>query len=423
MSLSLRTLPIVEKWECRGCGHCCRGTTVALDERDLKTLKEQEWDKHPEFRGVKTVVRERHFGGRHVLAKRADGRCVFLSDEGRCRIHEMHGPDAKPAICRMFPLQLVPLGDFAYLTTRRSCPTAAVDEGRPLIEHLRELKRSDLASRLTTSAAAPPPIVQGGRRSWRDFLAAADVLQRLMVDDRMPMVRRLVHGLQFCSRLEECRVPPVGENAWPELMQCLGASAAEGAGQYFQDRTPPSLATALLFRLLGVHYIRSHPSFRIARGKGFQPATSTDWKPVPLGRLRILGVMARFARGKGTLPAINPQFPAATFKSLEEPLGPLSPDVAHPLNRYFETHAASKQYAVVGTRRPLVESFRALAFKYPIALWLLRLVSTGREPITRDMVDIVVALERGHGLTALGRGTMAMAGKRELERLIAWYAR
>ena len=70
-----------------------------------------------------------------------------------------------------------------------------------------------------------------------------------------------------------------------------------------------------------------------------------------------------------------------------------------------------------------MESFRALAFKFPIALWLLRLASGGREPTTQDMVDIVVALERGHGLTALGRAAMAMAGKRELERLIAWYAR
>jgi lysine-N-methylase len=358
---------------------------------------------------VKTVVRERLFGGRRVLAKRADGRCVFLSDEGRCRIHEIYGPDAKPAICRMFPLQVVPLGDFAYLTTRRSCPTAAVDEGRTLTEHLRELKKSGLASRFASPTSHPPPIVRGGRRNWRDFLAAADVLQRLTTDEGLPMVRRLVHGLSFCSLLEECRVSRVEEKAWPELLQCLEASAVEGAGELFRDRQPPSRSTAFLFRLLAVHYIRSHPGYSLA------DRSRQRW--------RMLRAMARFARGKGNVPAIHPQFPTAKFKSLEEPLGPLSPDVAHPLNRYFETHAASKQYAAVGTRRPLVESFRALAFKYPIALWLLRLASSGREPAKDDIVNIVVALERGHGLTALGRAAMAMAGKRELERLIAWYAR
>jgi lysine-N-methylase len=409
LSPSLRTLPIVEKWDCQGCGHCCRGTTVVLGEQDLIALREQEWEKHPEFQGVKTVVRERLLGGRRALAKRTDGRCVFLSDEGRCRIHEIHGPEAKPAICRMFPLQLVPLGDFAYLTTRRSCPTAAVDEGRPLSEHLRELKKSGLAGRFSLSAPDPPPIVRGGQRSWRDFLAAADVLARLTSDDRLPMVRRLVHGLSFCSLLGECRVSRVEEKAWAELLECLEASAAEGAGEFFRDRQPPSRSAAFLFRLLAVHYIRSHPGYCLA--PGFRQ------------RWRMLGAMARFARGKGAVPPIHEQFPLATFESLETPLGPLSPDVAHPLNRYFETHAASKQYAVVGTRRPLVESFRALAFKYPIALWLLRLASGDREPTTSDMIDIVVALERGHGLTALGRAAMAMASKRELERLIAWYAR
>jgi hypothetical protein len=331
----------------------------------------------------------------------------------------------------MFPLQLVPLGDFAYLTTRRSCPTAAVDEGRSLNEHLRELKQSGLASRFATGAVDPPPIVRGGRRGWRDFLAAADVLARLTTDERVPMVRRLVHGLQFCALLEECRVSRVVEKAWSELLQCLEAAAVEGAGEFFRDRRPPARSTAFLFRLLGVHYIRSHPGFLSAREMGFQPVGTRTIQPVdqaggkanPRGRWHMLRAMARFARGQGTVPAIHPQFPDAAFESLEEPVGPLSPEVAQPLNRYFETHAASKQYAVVGTHRPLVENFRALAFKYPIALWLLRLASGGREPTKSDMVDIVVALERGHGLTALGRAAMAMAGKRELERLIAWYAR
>jgi hypothetical protein len=137
----------------------------------------------------------------------------------------------------------------------------------------------------------------------------------------------------------------------------------------------------------------------------------------------MLKAMAQFARGQGDVPALHPQFPAATFVALERPLGPLPAEVLQPLDRYIQTHTASKQYAVVGTRRSLIESFRALAFTYPVALWLLRLASGDGQPRPQDAVDIVVALERGHGLSALTRAATAMAGKRELERLIAWYGR
>lgn len=94
-----------------------------------------------------------------------------------------------------------------------------------------------------------------------------------------------------------------------------------------------------------------------------------------------------------------------------------------PLSRLFETHTESKYYAIVGHQRSLVESYRALALSYPLAMWLLRLVIGKREPQTSDVVDTVVALERGQGLTGLSRGATAMANSRELERVIAWYAR
>jgi hypothetical protein len=58
-----------------------------------------------------------------------------------------------------------------------------------------------------------------------------------------------------------------------------------------------------------------------------------------------------------------------------------------------------------------------------MALWLLRLATGERQPSVDDMVYIVAALERGHGLAALSRGTTAMAHTKQLQRLIAWYAR
>ncbi len=405
---SIRT-PIAEKWDCHGCSVCCRGSTIVLDAEDLAQLRSQRWHEQAEFRGVKTVVRESLLGGRRVLAKRKDGSCVFLSDEGRCRIHELHGAEAKPAICRMFPLQFVALERVVNLTVLRSCPSAAADRGRPLQQHVGSLKKSGLAARLSPARAAPPPIAGGANSDWRAFLAAADTLANLITDNRLPMVRRLVHGLAFCSLLEDCKFSKLQQQDFHELMQMLAASAAETVGPFFQDRQPPSRAAASLFRQVGAHYMRSHPGFPLAAG----------WRQ----RWRMLWVSARFARGQGRVPAIHPGFPETTFQQLEEPLGPLPAEIARPLDRFFETQAASKQYALVGRRKSLVESFRTLAFAFPMALWLLRLATGEQKPTQEDVVDIVVALQRGRGMTALSRGAMALESKQQIRRLVCWYAR
>ena len=170
----LKALPIIEHWDCHGCTDCCRATTIFLDKTDLAKLREQRWQDHEDFRGIKTVTRVHVLGGRRVLSKKPDGSCVFLSTEGRCRIHQEHGADAKPAVCRMFPLQLVPLANRTNLTVRRLCPSAAVDRGRPLKDHLKELKKSGLVEKFAVARSAPPAIVRGVRRSWTDFFAVSE---------------------------------------------------------------------------------------------------------------------------------------------------------------------------------------------------------------------------------------------------------
>ena len=409
MTTSIRTLPIVEKWDCHGCGRCCRGSTIPLDENDLQKLAEQRWEDHPDFCGVRTVVRERLWRGRRVLAKRTDGYCVFFSPQGRCHIHELFGADAKPAVCRLYPLQVVPLGKFAYLTSRRSCPSAAADRGRPVEEHVGALKKSGLLDQFTPDHAAPPAIVRGVRATWPDSLATADALSRLLTDQQLPLVRRVVHGLQFCELLGQCKLRKVRPEAWCELMQMLETSTPESAAEYFRDRQPPSRRSEALLRQIAVHYLRSHPEFPATMG------TRQGW--------RLLQMSATFARGKGRVPPLLPGAPAATFTELQRPLGPLPEKTTQPLNRYFETHALSKQYTKFVPRQSLVESFRALALTFPMALWLLRLVIGDRPPETDDMLQIVVTLERGQGLSAAARAATALADTQQLQRLVAWYAR
>ena len=166
MPLPIKPLPIIERWDCHQCGVCCRGSLVPLSAEDLARLKEQGWAEHPDFRGTPIVTRESWFGGEYRLAHRDDGSCVFLLPDGLCRIHKELGFEAKPLICRTFPLQIVPRENVAYVTIRRACPSAAADQGRPVSEQLDEARaagprerpgRSELRCRRRSSPASAAP--------------------------------------------------------------------------------------------------------------------------------------------------------------------------------------------------------------------------------------------------------------------------
>ncbi len=139
MSLPLRTLPMLENWDCHGCGICCRGALVVLNDKDLEQIRAR-WGEDPDFRGKKILVRLGLFDKRYRLAQRNDGRCIFQDADKLCRIHKRFGYDAKPHVCRMAPLQLIPLENMAYVTLRRYCPSAAADKGRALKDQLNELR-------------------------------------------------------------------------------------------------------------------------------------------------------------------------------------------------------------------------------------------------------------------------------------------
>jgi lysine-N-methylase len=408
MISQLRTLPILEHWDCHQCTACCRETTIQLNADDLARLKDQRWDQHPDYRSVETVRRGAWLSGA-VLAHRPDGSCVFLTEAGRCRIHEDFGPEAKPAMCQLFPLQVMTTDREACATVLRSCPSSAADRGRPVEQHLSSLKRLVGDKFEGRSPASVPRIVGRTTRDWDDFYVVVEALERLLVDERLPLVRRLVHALRFCNLLEQCKLNRVGAESIAELTQMLEQGASVDVGQLFQDRQPPTRSSARLFRRLGAHFIRCFPGGRPTR------TLFDHW--------RVLRLSGRLARAKSECPELHPRFPAVEVDRLERPLGPLAGDVLRPLGRFYESHAMSKRYVLAQSRSSVVQSVRRLAFTFPMALWMLRWLAAERGPVTDDMVQIVVALERGFVLPALNRAAGYLAESGELERLVVWYGR
>ena len=68
MSLPLKPLPTVERWDCHQCGVCCRGSIVPLSDEDLAKLKAQKWEEHPDLAGTPTTVRDSWLGRDYRLA-------------------------------------------------------------------------------------------------------------------------------------------------------------------------------------------------------------------------------------------------------------------------------------------------------------------------------------------------------------------
>jgi lysine-N-methylase len=415
MSLPIRPLPILENWDCHGCGICCRGAIVVLNDVDLERIRAQRWDEDPDFHGKKILVRVGLFDKRYRLAHRKDGVCIFQDSDKLCRIHKQYGYDAKPHVCRVAPLQVVPLENMAYVTLRRYCPSAAADRGRSLKEQLGELRELLKRSGEEPLPSRPPALTRRHRRGWKDAVALNESLSRLICDIRFPMVRRMVHGLELCDLLSNCQLYKFQGERLVELLSMMENSAIEDSASLFKERLSPKRQTGKLFRQSILEYLHLHPDY----------GGEYSWRE----RWRLISAAFRFGRGAGTVPGFHLPFAPATFESQERALGHIAETVLKPFNSYFETAVVSWRYAMMKRSGwSMVESFYSLALCYSVGMWVLRLASSGREPNVEDVIRVVMMLDRGqtHALLVGYRHRLrvrTLAHNNQLARLAVWYAR
>jgi hypothetical protein len=301
------------------------------------------------------------------------------------------------------------------LTIRRACPSAAADKGRPVAEQLEFARALARERGLTDQAVAPPPLKPGESRDWKLTRRLLAALHRQLTDERYPPVRRLVHALVLCRLLEQAQTKPLEDKRIGELIDVLESSVPDEVGDLFSNRQPPARAAAVMFRQIAAEYVRLHPRYHVRPSWG--------------QRIKLAWTAWGMVRGRGPLPQLHPQFPAATFEQLEEPLGRLEGGLYQPFSRFIEASAESWSYALANRGGwSVTESLRQLAVTYPVGMWLLRWASAGREPTLADVLDIVTALDRGQGYGPLAGGQQrrrlrVLASLDELPRLAAWYGR
>jgi len=107
---------------CKGCSECCRVTddTIHLDPYDICMLSVAIGKTFSEMQSIGLIALTVEEGLIvPYLAKTKDGACVFLSQEGLCRVHEF-----RPGFCRLFPLGRIYNEDdtFDYFIQIHECP-------------------------------------------------------------------------------------------------------------------------------------------------------------------------------------------------------------------------------------------------------------------------------------------------------------
>ena len=106
---------------CAGCSACCRGmgSSVVLDPYDCFRLQTGTGQSFGEL--LQTAAELSPQEGivlPNLCMNGPEEACVFLNEEGRCRIH-----GSRPGLCRLFPLgRIYEEGGFSYYLQTSQCP-------------------------------------------------------------------------------------------------------------------------------------------------------------------------------------------------------------------------------------------------------------------------------------------------------------
>jgi Fe-S-cluster containining protein len=143
------------RYECRGCGACCKGHGIGLDVAGGQLV--QLLARRP---AIAAFLRRR---GEAITAFNPRDRCWFLADDGLCRVETEDGRAAKPASCRLFPFNRVfRIGAYTIVDYNSViCPLTVGDGGITHAEVADEIATIADPTVVGTPLAARDPEAEG----------------------------------------------------------------------------------------------------------------------------------------------------------------------------------------------------------------------------------------------------------------------
>ncbi|WP_165227075.1 YkgJ family cysteine cluster protein [Aquisphaera insulae] len=418
MSVPLRNLPVMQNWDCRTCGDCCRTLEGVITDEEKRRIEALIPPGDPDFAPGPWFVPRGRNSGKWTLTHRPSGGCVFLTDENHCRIQERFGAEAKPFVCRLFPFILVPAGDHWRVGIRYSCPSAAANFGRPVVdaeEDLVGLSRLLEAHTGRSADSAPPPSLQEGQTlSWPDVCRVVQVLVEIVEDRRDPLERRLRKCLAMVRIGGRTEWNNLGGHKVTKFLQAVRNAMDAEVPREPADLPPPDrLLGRIPFRTVLAIYARKDPD-----------AYGGLRIPKRLGRV-VAGW--RFLRGRGRVPRVNPFLPDVRFQEIEREGGKL-PELEETLERYYAVKLNSLQFCgPPNFDMSLWDGLESLFLTLPMILWLRRAF---RDQPPVEALERAIQIVDNHfggdpmlGFPHVRYLVRLMAERGEIEKLVAWYSR
>jgi lysine-N-methylase len=429
MPLPVRSLPVLQNWDCQGCSACCRHYHVSVSTEERQRIEGQGWENEPEFQGVQMFVRVGGWfsGSSYRLNQHPDGACVFLGQDNRCRIHNRHGSAAKPFACRIYPYTLVPAGDHWKLGLRFACPSAAENLGKPLGEHLNDAK--EYAALLeaewgTAAITRMPPNLQGSQTvNWNDLFRIITDISKMLANEADTIERRWRKVLFVVTMLRKTRLDGSGDpkkavtgGRLSELLHILALAAADEVPENANELPPPGWVGRMVFRPLVALYARKD--------------TGPDRGSAQARLSGRLFSAIQFARGKGSVPRVHAAITSATFADANRPFGKLSEKSLSLLTRWARVKVESGQFCgPTNFGLGVWDGLESLASTFPAAMWLARVLVACGKPVDDAIVLAVRIVDDNFGFNKLlgsARQKFALrllAARGELPKLIAWYGK
>ena len=425
MAISL-TLPTIQNWSCHNCGGCCRQHAIEVTEEERQRILSQGW--RPDD-GTPTgdALFDRHAGPpwakRYRLAHQADGACVFLNEQGLCRIHAKFGEAAKPLACRIYPYAFHPAGKQVAVSLRFSCPSVVANRGHSMSQNRDEIKQLARAVVPDGHERTPPPNLNAkGSVGWLDFLRCVNAIDADLARADMSFTVKLQLILLWLGVVEEARLDKLSGSQLIEFLDIVRQSVSEDGramaeGRRSIDAGPPVPIARMQFRLLTAQYARKDTAADLSAG----------WR----GRWKLFRAAMKFTRGTGNVPPLQSVFREVPFETLEQPFG--FPAACEELwTRYFRVKVQGLHFcgpAYYGV--PLVEGFQSLALIFPATMWIARWLaaSQNRTQLTAEDVSQALTISDHHhgyspifGSFGFRRRVRTLAQMSEIPRLIRWYS-
>ena len=427
MPLPVRSLTVLQNWDCAGCSACCRQYHVPVTAEERARIEAMGWEKEPDLAGVPLFVRAARFSSEYRLNHRPDGACVFLGADNRCRIHAKFGSAAKPLACRIYPYLLVPAGDHWNLGLRFACPSAAENRGQPLAEHLSEARQyaalleADVGPALADRPA--PPLQKSQPVSWSDLSRIITAVSKVLANADDAVERRWRKVLFLVSMLRKSRFDGGGQadkavtgGRLSELLHILSLASEDEAPASPAEVPAPGWVGRMLFRPLVALYARKDSG--VERG------------PAQMSAFGRFFAATQFARGKGSVPRVHGAIGTATFAEAEKPLPALSEHATSLLTRWSRVKVESGQFCgPTNFNLPVWDGLESLASAFAAVMWLARVLAAGGRSVDEAVTLAVRMVDDNFGFNPLlgsarQKFALRLLGARgELTKLVAWYGK